>query len=168
MKCFLFLSLWAAAAHAQLGPNGATASFKGSLPPKPTAALSAEQEAGIENELGSVTRAFVLVRKHPRAADAEIFLKAVRYALDFDEWYDKKPEDGVKKARVLLDEAKKRIAKIKKKRVDIINEVNKIIPPGPLDKKSLSAGAAKSLLSCRCVMSHSLIVLLAVWLRLFR
>lgn len=45
-------------------------------------------------------------------------------------------------------EAKKRIAKIKKKRVDIINEVNKIIPPGPLDKKSLSAGAAKSLLSC--------------------
>jgi len=37
----------------------------------------------------------------------------VRYAIDFDEWYDKKPEDGVKKATALLEEAKKRIASLK-------------------------------------------------------
>ena len=125
MKPLFFQSfLFAAAllsAHAQLSPNGATASFKGSLPPKPTAALSVEQEAGIENELGSVTRAFVAVRKHPRAADADIFLKAVRYALDFDEWYDKKPEDGVKKVTVLLDEAKKRIASLAKNETPWMN-----------------------------------------------
>jgi pimeloyl-ACP methyl ester carboxylesterase len=121
MKHLLIFCLGIVNVNAQLGPNGATASFKGSLPPKPTAALLAEQEAGIENELGSVTRAFVAVRKHPRAADADIFLKAVRYALDFDEWYDKKPEDGVKKATVLLDEAKKRIASLAKNETPWMN-----------------------------------------------
>lgn len=100
-------------ASAQLRADGATASFKGSLPPKPTAALSAEQEAGIEKELAEVTQAFQAVKEHARAADADIFLKAVRYALDFDEWYDKKPEDGVKKATALLAEAKQRIASLK-------------------------------------------------------
>jgi hypothetical protein len=100
-------------AAAQLGPNGATASFKGSLPPKPTAALSAEQEAAIEKQLAGLKADFDSVKKHPRSADAAIFLKAVRYALDFDEWYDKKPEDAVKKASALLDEAKSRILALK-------------------------------------------------------
>lgn len=110
----LLLSLSVATlASAQLRPDGATASFKGSLPPKPTAALSAEQEAGIEKELAAVLADFQKVADHERAADADIFLKAVRYALDFDEWYDKKPEDGVKKATALLAEAKKRIASLK-------------------------------------------------------
>ena len=102
---FLLLALLPSFAFAQLSPNGATASFKGSLPPKPTAALSAKQEAGIEARLKTLTADFAAVKKHERAADAEIFLKAVRYAIDFDEWYDKKPEDGLKKANALLDEA---------------------------------------------------------------
>lgn len=109
---FLVFS-FATLASAQLRPDGATASFKGSLPPKPVAALSAEQEAGIETELAAVTQAFQGVKKHERAADVAIFIKAVRYALDFDEWYDKKPADGVKKAMTLLEEAKKRIASLK-------------------------------------------------------
>jgi len=100
-------------AQAQLAPNGATASFKGSLPPKPTAALNAEQEAALEKSLASLQTELEAVKKHPRSADAAIFLKAVRYAIDFDEWYDKKPEDGLKKATALLDEAKKRIASLK-------------------------------------------------------
>ncbi|MCW0217181.1 MAG: prolyl oligopeptidase family serine peptidase, partial [Prosthecobacter sp.] len=109
---FLVFS-FATLASAQLRPDGATASFKGSLPPKPVAALSAEQEAGLETELAAVTQAFQGVKKHERAADVAIFIKAVRYALDFDEWYDKKPADGVKKAMTLLEEAKKRIASLK-------------------------------------------------------
>lgn len=121
MKRLFFFALCAVAAQAQLSPNGATASFKGSLPPKPTAALSAEQEAGIEKELAAVTQAFQSVKKHERAADADIFLKAVRYALEFDEWYDKKPEDGVKKAMALLDEAKKRIASLAKNETPWMN-----------------------------------------------
>ncbi|MFM2167590.1 MAG: hypothetical protein RIS79_1961, partial [Verrucomicrobiota bacterium] len=108
------LALLPSFAFAQLSPNGATASFKGSLPPKPTTALSAGQEAGIETRLKSLTGDFVAVKKHERAADAEIFLKAVRYALEFDEWYDKKPEDSLKKANALLDEAAKRIDDLKK------------------------------------------------------
>ena len=111
---FLLLALLPSFAFAQLSPNGATASFKGSLPPKPVAALSADQEAGIEARLKKLTADFAAVKKHERAADAEIFLKAVRYALDFDEWYDKKPEDGLKKANALLDEAAKRIDGLKK------------------------------------------------------
>jgi hypothetical protein len=100
-------------AQAQLSPNGATASFKGSLPPKPVAPLTAEQEAATEKTLAEVETAFEAVKKHPRSADAAIFLKAVRYALDFDEWYDKKPEDNLKTVNALLDEAKKRIASLK-------------------------------------------------------
>jgi predicted esterase len=110
----LLLALLPSFAFAQLSPNGATASFKGSLPPKPTAALSADQEAGIEARLKSLTTDFASVKKHPQAADADIFLKAVRYALDFDEWYDKKSEDSLKKANALLDEAAKRIDGLKK------------------------------------------------------
>ncbi|HRH98726.1 MAG TPA: prolyl oligopeptidase family serine peptidase [Prosthecobacter sp.] len=121
MKRLCFFALCAVTAQAQLSPNGATASFKGSLPPKPVAALSAEQEAGIAKELAAVTEAFAAVKKHARAADADIFIKAVRYALEFDEWYDKKPEDGVKKAAALLDEAKKRIESLKKNETPWMN-----------------------------------------------
>ncbi|CAN5908522.1 prolyl oligopeptidase family serine peptidase [soil metagenome] len=108
-------------AQAQLGPNGATASFLGSLPPKPTADLSPEQQAALQKELAAVTADFQSVKKHERAADADIFLKAVRYALEFHEWYDKKPEDGVKKATALLDEAKKRIESLKKNEAPWMN-----------------------------------------------
>ncbi len=114
MKLPLFLCLFASAALAQLGPNGATASFKGSLPPKPTADLNAAQVEALQKDLSAVTDAFQSVKQHPNAADADIFIKAVRYALEFHEWYDKKPEDGIKKATALLDEAKKRIESLKK------------------------------------------------------
>lgn len=116
MKSSLLVHLLCAAscAYAQLGPNGATASFLGSLPPKPTADLTLEQQSALEKELAEVTTAFQAVKKHERAADADIFLKAVRYALEFHEWYDKKPEDGVKKATALLEEAKNRIESLQK------------------------------------------------------
>ena len=109
-------SLLVSAPHArgQLRADGATASFRGSLPPKPTADLSAAQQTALAERLADLTEAFRAVKKHPRAADADIFLKAVRYALDFHEWYDKTPADGVKKATSLLDEAAKRIEALKK------------------------------------------------------
>jgi len=118
MKPFLVLVLAASIAfpcivHARLRADGATASFKGSLPPKPTVDISAEQQSSLERELADVTKAFQAVKKHPRAADAEIFLKAVRYALEFHEWYDKKADDGVKKAREELAEAGRRIEALK-------------------------------------------------------
>ncbi len=107
------LALAALSSHAQLAPNGATASFRGSLPPKPVAPLSAEEEAGAAKTLAALQADFETVKKHPRSADAAIFLKAVRYALEFDEWYDKKPQDNLKKVNALLDEAAKRIAALK-------------------------------------------------------
>jgi len=121
MKLHLALCFLASTAFAQLGPNGATASFKGSLPPKPTADLSVDQESALQKELAAVTEAFQAVKKHERAADVEIFIKAVRYALEFHEWYDKKPEDGVKKATALLGEAKKRIESLKKNETPWMN-----------------------------------------------
>lgn len=114
MVWILGLGLSVPAARAQLRSDGATASFRGALPPGPVAALSAEQEEQIEQRLTEVTAKFEAVRKSERAADAEIFLKAVRYALEFDEWYDKKPEDGVKKAMKLLGEAEQRIEALKR------------------------------------------------------
>ncbi len=101
----------------QLRADGATASFLGSLPPKPVAALSVEEEAGIAARLGVLEGRFEAVRGHERAADAAIFLKAVRYALEFDEWYDKKAADGVKKAMRLLDEAEARMESLKRDEV---------------------------------------------------
>jgi hypothetical protein len=102
--------------YAQLSAGGATASWRGALPPKPTAALSAEQESMLQKRLDELTTSFATVSKHRHAADAEVLLKAVRFALDFDEWYDKKPEDGMKKATALLDEASKRISDLKNNR----------------------------------------------------
>lgn len=113
MKLSLAFVFFACTAFAQLRPDGATASFQGSLPPKPTADLSPVQQGAIEKRLAEVTTQFQAVKKHERAADADIFLKAVRYALEFHEWYDKKPDDGVKKANALLDEAVKRIDLLK-------------------------------------------------------
>jgi hypothetical protein len=110
-----------AIAVAQLRPDGATASFKGSLPPKATADISAEQQSALEKELADVTKAFQSVKKHARSADADIFLKAVRYAIEFHEWYDKKPEDGVKKARALLAEATLRIEALRKNQTPWMN-----------------------------------------------
>lgn len=101
----------------QLRADGATASFLGSLPPKPVAALSVEEEAGIASRLRVLEGRFEAVRGHERAADVAIFLKAVRYALEFDEWYDKKAADGVKKAMRLLDEAEARMEPLKRDEV---------------------------------------------------
>ncbi|MDB6137985.1 MAG: phospholipase/Carboxylesterase [Verrucomicrobiaceae bacterium] len=113
MKLSLVLCLLASAALAQLGPGGATPSFKGSLPPQPVADLTTDQSEALQKDLTAATDAFQAVKQHANAADAEIFLKAVRYALWFREWYDKKPEDGIKKATALLAEATKRIESLK-------------------------------------------------------
>jgi hypothetical protein len=104
----------AAVSHAQLRPDGATASFRGSLPPKATAPISGAQRTALERELDAVTRSLISVKRHPHAADADIFIKAVRYAIEFNEWYDKTPEDGVKKASALLAEARSRIESLQK------------------------------------------------------
>jgi len=101
-------------ALAQLSPNGATASFRGSLPPKAIAAPEAADLTTLHSRLTSLTADFQSLRQHARAADVEVFLKAVRYALDLGEWYDKKPADNLKKANALLDEATTRMAGLKK------------------------------------------------------
>jgi hypothetical protein len=98
---------------AQLGPNGATASFKGSLPPPATVRLSLSQGLGVAVRLDGLEKEFEKVRDHVRAADAHIFLKAVRYARDFEEWYDKTPEESARKAHSLLAEAESRIEALK-------------------------------------------------------
>lgn len=114
LKRLLIFILGSTAAHAQLRPNGATASFRGGLPPMPVSAPSAEQVAGFEARLKTLTGEFQAVKKHERAADADIFLKAARYALEFHEWYDKKAADGVRKMTTLLDEAEKRITALRR------------------------------------------------------
>lgn len=109
--------IFTTASHAQLRADGATASFQGKLPPKPVADLTAEQQSTLERELADATAAFQAVKKHAHAADADIFLKAVRYALEFHEWYDKKPEDGFKKAHEELAEATRRIEALKQNKM---------------------------------------------------
>ena len=114
MKSIFIFVLLSAFAQAQIQPDGATASFRGSLPPKPTGELNKDQIAELSERLIKLKTAFETVSKHARAADAEVFLKAVGYAIEFQEWYGKKPDDDFKKASALLDEADKRIASLKK------------------------------------------------------
>ena len=114
MRSLLILLLFSTIAHAQLRSDGATASFKGSLPPKPTADLSTDQIRVLESRLDAIRTEFKDVKQHPRAADVEIFIKAVRYAIEFSEWYDKSAEVGFKKAQAILDEATNRIEALKK------------------------------------------------------
>jgi hypothetical protein len=100
----------------QLTTGGATASFRGSLPPQATVRLEATQTQALRARLERVAKSFEPVRQHRYAADADIFLKAVRYALAYEEWYDKKAEDSFRKAAGLLDEAEKRIEGLKNER----------------------------------------------------
>jgi hypothetical protein len=109
-----FLYLGQNGGYAQLQPDGATASFRGSLPPKPTSMPSSDKIAAWSHRLDQLTLSFASVKSHPRAADADIFLKAVRYAIEFQEWYGKKPEDSERVANVLLDEASQRINALQK------------------------------------------------------
>ena len=85
------------------------------LPPVASkdAVPSTEQQAALKQQLVETEQAFQAVKDHPRAADVDIFLKAGRYALEFQEWYDKKPEDCLKKADKLLTEAGSRIESLK-------------------------------------------------------
>ncbi len=87
---------------------GARESFPG-LPPAPVADLRSGEESALTARLAALAAEFQTVASDPHAADADIFLKAVRFALEFHEWYDRNPADGVKKANALLDEASRRI-----------------------------------------------------------
>ena len=121
MKSLLIFVVFSTVVHAQLQSDGATASFRGSLPPKPTGTLDDGQVKSIQTKLAEVSRDFVSVKKHARAADVEIFIKAVRYAMEFREWYGKKPEDDFNKANALLDEAAKRIGALKRNETPWLN-----------------------------------------------
>ena len=81
MKNTLLALLLTSPLLAQLSPNGATASVKGSLPPKPAVDLAADDQTALQKRLTDLSKDFESVRKHERSADAAIFLKAVRYAL---------------------------------------------------------------------------------------
>lgn len=127
MRSFLLFFLLGSIAHAQLLPNGTTASFRGSLPPSPTADLSPEQQQAIEMRLAKITTDFDKIKNHRSAADVEIFLKAVRYAIEFHEWYDKKAEDGVKKANALLDEAQTRLDGLRNDKMPWMNRTGVVV-----------------------------------------
>lgn len=73
--------------------------------------LTAEDKDFLTAELPKVQAEFDMLPKKKENANAEIFLKAVRYALDYSEFY--KPEDGGR-ARGLLAEARMRIEALKK------------------------------------------------------
>lgn len=103
-------------ARAQLRPDGATASFRGSLPPPPVAPLTAEQEAVITRRLHELDADFASVKSHVRSADIAVLLEAVRLALEFDEWYDPDPAKSLAKAGAVLDEAGRRIAALREGR----------------------------------------------------
>lgn len=83
--------------------------FQNILPPPATVQLTQDQIAELTKELQRLREKFQSVASHPHAADIDIFLKAVDFALEFQEWWDKTPEASYKKAKELLAEAQNRL-----------------------------------------------------------
>ncbi len=73
--------------------------------------LTPEDRTALAEQLAGVQADFDTLPKKKENAEAEIFLKAVRYALDYTEFY--KPEDAGS-ARALLAEARMRIESLRK------------------------------------------------------
>lgn len=95
---------------------GAAASFRGSLPPPPTSRPSAAEIQALQADLKPMEEALASLQAKPYSADVAVLLKALRYAVDFEEWFDKKPADSLRKAKALMDEARSRLAALKEGR----------------------------------------------------
>ncbi len=80
------------------------------LPPKGIE-IPAETRAKLEQELEAAQSQFARVADHPLAADVEVFLKAVRLALEFGEYYNPKDFD---KAFAALKSARERTTALAK------------------------------------------------------
>ncbi|MGE9269129.1 MAG: prolyl oligopeptidase family serine peptidase [Verrucomicrobiales bacterium] len=107
MKVFLLMiGLWCAQVMAgearQEAPKRAF--------PKVGDQITEEQRTELARGLAEAEAAFAQLPHHPQNANAEIFLKAIRYALDYTEFYKK---GDVADARKLLVEARARIAALK-------------------------------------------------------
>ncbi len=77
------------------------------LLPPPGIELPAEEKQSLAAELAEAEKAWATVASHPLSADAEVYLKAVAFALENGEFY--KPEHA-KTARALLKTARSRTA----------------------------------------------------------
>jgi hypothetical protein len=75
------------------------------LPP-PAPEISVAERAALEAELSAVSQTFAGLPKRRENANAEVFIKAVRYAVELGEFY--KPGDTAR-ARDLLAEARRRM-----------------------------------------------------------
>lgn len=73
--------------------------------------LADADRASLTEKLGALEKDFAALPPKPANANAAVFLKAVRYALDQREFYS---ADDSKKAATLLEEAGRRIASLKK------------------------------------------------------
>lgn len=108
-----FLSLLLCTAHSaqvrgQEKPAAAIAPIKRVLPPEGIA-IPADVEKRLRDELAAADAKYDPLKKHELAADIEVFLKAVRYALDLREFYTDK---DFAKADALLKEANNRITQL--------------------------------------------------------
>ncbi len=83
--------------------------------PAPGKPLDALAKQKLQADLKSLQPLWQSVASDPLAADAGVMVKALRYALEFDEFY--KPDD-VKKATRVLEETKRRLNALKAKKPD--------------------------------------------------
>ena len=106
----LELRLAALVLLATLAPPGATCGdefvIERRIPP-PGIELSADDRASITDRLRSIQKELATVAKHPRVVDAEIYAKAVSYAVMHNEFY--RSED-MAVASAALDECQRRLA----------------------------------------------------------
>ena len=102
----LFAAICLPFAAAQSAP--AIPPIKRVLPPEGIA-IPADIETRLRSDLDAASKAYAPLQQHELAPDIEVFLKAVRYALDLHEFYTDK---DFAKADTLLKEANNRITQL--------------------------------------------------------
>src|SRR5690349_17708740 len=104
----IVLVFWALLVASLSSQVTAFAPIKRVLPPEGIA-IHAEVKERLSKELQAAYRRYEPLKDHALAADIEVFLKGVKYALELGEFYD--PKDFAK-ADVLLKEANLRIEQL--------------------------------------------------------
>lgn len=102
---YFFCGVALSSSLGQEQPVAAIPAIKRVLPPEGIA-IPADVEKRLRDELAAATKRYELLKKHELAPDIEVFLKAVRYALELREFYTEK---DFAKADTLLKEANSRI-----------------------------------------------------------
>lgn len=110
LRTFAFCHFLICSLSAQTSSSELPANVGLTLQPSITRKINPSQQGLLEKRLLQITEKFQTVSGQPNAADAEMFLKAVRLAIELQDWSETNSEANFQDANILLDSAELRIS----------------------------------------------------------